>query len=68
MNNILGLVVGIVAGFFWIQLLSVLFMTFAEYLASSVSWLSVEDFDNTLLARFLYENNLFRIIFESLSD
>lgn len=68
MNNILGLAIGVVIGFFWIQLLSVLLMTFAEYLASSVSWLSVEDFDNTLLAKFLYENNLFRIIFESLTD
>lgn len=68
LNNALGTVLGVLVGFFWISLLSLILMTLAEVLAGSVSWLSPKDFENTVLAKFLYENNFFRLIFEKLSN
>lgn len=67
MNNALGAVLGVLVGFLWLQLLSIVFMAAAELLSGSISWLTPESFDSTILAKFLYEHNLFRLLFESLT-
>lgn len=67
LNKSLGAVVGIGMALFWVQLLTVIFMATAEFLAGSVSWLTPEVFDNTVIAKFIYDNNLFRYMFEGLT-
>ncbi len=66
-NNLLGVLVGVLTAFFWVELLTVLFMVAATYFSESVSWLSAETFDKTFLAKFFYEHNFFRAIFEAIT-
>lgn len=66
-NKALGTVLGIVAGLLWLQILSVIFMAGAELLSGSVSWLTPDYFENAILAKYLYEKNLFRLFFEALT-
>ncbi len=67
-NKTLGAVMGIAIGLFWLQVLSLVFMMLAEYLSGSVSWITHDAFDNTYLAKFIYDNNLFRYLFERLTS
>ena len=67
LNKILGTLLGLLVGFFWISLLSLILMAMAEYLSGSIPGLTHESFKNTILAKFLYENNIFRLLFEKLS-
>lgn len=67
MNKALGILLGAAIGFLWIQILSLIFMAGAELLSGSVAWLTPDYFDNAILARYLYDNNLFRFLFEKLS-
>lgn len=67
LNRTLGSAVGVVIGAFWVQLLAIIIMALAELLAGSVEWLSPEIFNGTVIARFLYEHNVFRMVFEALT-
>ncbi len=67
LNKILGTLLGLLVGFFWISLLSLILMAMAEYLSGSIPGLTPESFENTILAKFLYEKNIFRLLFEKLS-
>ncbi len=66
MNKLLGTIMGVAIGLLWMQILSVIFMVLAVYFSGTVSWITAETFDNTILTKFLNDYNIFRLIFEKL--
>lgn len=66
MNGLLGMLMGAVNAFFWVELLTVLFIVAAGFFSESISWLSATSFEKTILAKWFYEHNFFRMIFESM--
>lgn len=64
-DHLLGGLVGILAGFFWAQLLTELYVALAHY--ASGGFFSAEVFNDTVLAKFLYDYNLFGLIFKAIT-
>ena len=67
LNRTLGTAVGVVVGVFWVQLIALMLMACGELFGDTVPFLAPEVLNSTVLAKFLYEHNLFRLVFESLT-
>lgn len=62
-NKLLGFILGLVIGLFYAQLLSIFFFTFSEYLIASQDWLTREAFEGSVVARWMFDHNLFKLLF-----
>ena len=67
LNRTLGTAVGVVVGVFWVQLIALVLMACGELFGDTVPFLAPDVLNGTVLAKFLYEHNLFRLVFESLT-
>lgn len=62
-NKLLGLALGLLIGFFYAQLLSIFFFTFSEFLIASFDWITPEAFEGSVVARWMFDHNLFKLLF-----
>ena len=65
-NRLFGMMMGMVVGYFWVQILAFAMVTFADYLNAWLTFLPEGSIRNTVLLNWLYENNIFRWIVERL--
>lgn len=63
-NRLMGFGLGVVIGLIWAQILSLLLFSFSELLVVSLGWLSEEAFEGSVVARWMFDNNLFRILMD----
>lgn len=61
-NRLLGCALGVVIGLLYAQLLSVLLFTFAELLVMSQDFITAEAFEGSVVARWMFDHNLFRML------
>ncbi|MGM9648094.1 MAG: CvpA family protein [Eubacteriales bacterium] len=61
-NKLLGFALGLLIGLIYAQILSVFLFTFSEVLVTSLGWLSKEAFEGSVVARWMFDHNLFRIL------
>lgn len=62
-NKLLGLALGVIIGVFYAQLLSIFFFTFSEFLIASQDWVTREAFEGSVVARWMFDHNLFKMLF-----
>lgn len=65
-NRVLGLLLGLVIGLIYAQILSIILFTFAELLVSSQSWITAEAFEGSVVARWMFDHNIFRLFMKTL--
>lgn len=65
-NRLLGFALGLVIGLIYAQLLSIFLFTFSELLVSTQSWITEEAFEGSVVARWMFDHNIFRLLMESL--
>lgn len=63
-NRLLGFGLGVVIGLIWAQILSLLLFSFSELLVVSLGWPSKEAFEGSVVARWMFDHNLFRILMD----
>ncbi len=63
-NRILGLVLGLVIGLIYAQILAIFLFTFSELLVNSLGWMSQEAFEGSVVARWMFDHNLFRLLMD----
>ena len=61
-NKFLGFLLGIVIGLLYAQILSLLLFSCSELLVVSLGWLSEEAFEGSVVARWMFDHNLFRAL------
>ena len=61
-NRLLGFCLGLIIGFFYAQLLSVILFTFAELLVMSQDLITAEAFEGSVVARWMFDHNIFRVL------
>lgn len=61
-NKLLGFALGVVIGLLYAQILSLFLFTFSELLVVSLGWLSPEAFEGSVVARWMFDYNLFRLL------
>ncbi len=62
-NKLLGLILGLLIGLFYAQLLAIFFFTFSELLIASFDWITGEAFEGSVVARWMFDHNLFKMLF-----
>ena len=62
MDKALGLMLGLVVGILFASVLSILAFTFSEVLIRSVESITAEMFEGSVVAKWLFEHNLFKFI------
>lgn len=62
-NKLLGFILGLTIGIFYAQLLSIFFFTFSEFLIASQDWVTREAFEGSVVARWMFDHNLFKMLF-----
>jgi len=62
-NGALGALFGLLIGLFYSMVLSYALFAFAELLVKKVSWITPETFENSVVAKLLFEYNVFRFLF-----
>lgn len=62
-NKTLGFLLGLAIGVFYAQLLSIFFFTFSEILIASQDWITREAFEGSVVARWMFDHNLFKMLF-----
>ena len=65
-NRLMGLVLGLIVGLIYAQLLSIFLFTFAELLVASQVWISAEAFEGSVVARWMFDHNIFRFFLKAL--
>ena len=65
-NRLLGFVLGLFIGLIYAQLLSIFLFTFSELLVSSQSWITAEAFEGSVVASWMFDHNLFRLLIKAL--
>ena len=65
-NRLLGFVLGLFIGLIYAQLLSIFLFTFSELLVSSQNWITAEAFEGSVVARWMFDHNLFRLLIKAL--
>lgn len=63
-NKLLGFALGLVIGLIWAQILTLLLFSFSELLVVSLGWLSQEAFEGSVVARWMFDHNLFRLLMD----
>lgn len=66
LDHTLGLVMGLVIGFFWVELLVFAGVSLLSYLQGSFQLLPEGTIENTTVIKWIYENNIFNFIIERL--
>ncbi|MBQ7827285.1 MAG: CvpA family protein [Clostridia bacterium] len=61
-NKLMGFVLGTVIGLLYAQILSLLLFSFSELLVVSLGWLSEDAFEGSVVARWMFDHNLFRLL------
>ena len=64
LNRLFGMAMGVVIGFFWVELIAFAGVSLAEYLNGSLAIFPEGTFQNTVVVKWLYEHNIFRWIVE----
>ena len=67
-NRTLGMLIGIVVGFFWVQLITFAGVALGEYTHGSISFIPEGTYRATVVCRWLYEHNMFKWIIERLME
>lgn len=62
-NHLVGGALGFVLGLGYAQVLSIVLFCFSEILIGSIGWLTADAFESSIVARWLFEHNLFTYIF-----
>ena len=58
-NHITGALLGICLGLLYAQLLSIILFCLSEVLIGSISWLTADAYDKSIVAKWLFQHNLF---------
>ena len=61
-NKLMGFILGIAIGLLYAQILSLILFSFSELLVVSLGWLSEEAFEGSVVARWMFDHNLFRLL------
>ena len=61
-NKLMGFILGIAMALLYAQILSLLLFSFSELLVVSLGWLSEEAFEGSVVARWMFDHNLFRAL------
>ena len=61
-NKLMGFILGLIMGLLYAQILSLLLFSFSELLVVSLGWVSEEAFEGSVVARWLFDHNLFRML------
>ncbi len=61
-NHLAGAILGICLGFLYAELLSIILFCLSEVLIGSVSWITVDVYDKSIIAKWLFQHNLFSYI------
>lgn len=62
-DHLLGGILGFLLGLCYAQVLAMVLFCFSEYLIGTFGWLDAEAFDGSIVAKWLFEHNLFTYIF-----
>lgn len=62
-NHLVGAILGLILGLGYAQILSIVLFCFSEFLIGRVDWLTAEAFESSIVAKWLFEHNLFTYIF-----
>lgn len=65
-NGFLGFLLGTLIGLIYVQLLSIFLFTFSELLIASQDWLTREAFEGSVIARWMFDHNLFLLLMDLL--
>ena len=63
-DKLLGLLLGLVKGYFLVSVVSLIMFTFSEFLIRVFDGLTPEMFTSSVIASWFYEHNIFRFIME----
>ncbi len=61
-NKLLGFFLGSLIGLLYAQILSIFLFTFSDILVVSLGWLEEEAFEGSVVARWMFDHNLFRLL------
>lgn len=61
-NRLLGGLMGVVIGIFYAQILAIFLFTFSDFLLSVQDFISPEAFEGSVVAKWMYEYNIFRLL------
>ena len=61
-NRLLGFCLGLLIGFLYAQILSIFLFTFSELLVYTLDWISAEAYEGSVVARWMFDHNIFRIL------
>lgn len=62
-NHLVGGLLGFVLGLAYAEVLSLVLFCFSEYLIGSVSWLTAEAYESSIVARWMFEHNIFTYVY-----
>ncbi len=59
-NRLLGFVLGLIIGLLYAQILSIVLFTFSELFLAVQDFITADAFENSVIAKWLFEHNIFR--------
>jgi uncharacterized membrane protein required for colicin V production len=63
-NHLAGGILGAMIGFLYAEILSLVLFCFSEYLIGTVDWLTADVYSGSIVAKWLFEHNLFQYVFD----